>query len=79
MNVRIHDGRRDLSERALRVEAGQVVCPRRGIVDIEDCWICPEYRGLSDGQVESLICGVSNEWLASAIWALDREPRLARG
>lgn len=79
MNVRIHGGRRDPSERSLRVEAGQVVCPRRGIVDIEDCWICPEYRGLSDGQVESLICGVSNEWLASAIWALDHEPRLRPG
>jgi hypothetical protein len=79
MNARIHQGRRDRSERSLRVEAGQVVCPRRGLLDIEDCWSCPQYRGLADGQVESLICGVSNEWLASAIWALDHEPRLRPG
>ena len=79
MNARIRDGRRDASERSLCVEAGQVACPRRGIVDIEDCWICPDYRGLADGHVESLVCAVSNEWVAGAIWALDHEPRLDRG
>ena len=32
-------------ERALRVERGEVMCPRRGPVDIERCWVCREYRG----------------------------------
>ncbi len=47
---------RRINERILAVEAGQVMCPRRGIVDIEDCWVCPAYRGLTGGQVEGLAC-----------------------
>lgn len=43
-------------ERGLVVEAGQVMCPRRGIVDVEDCWICPAYRGLSGGRIERILC-----------------------
>ncbi len=74
MSAGAFHGRRDPTERALRVEAGEVVCPRRGLVDIEDCWICPDYRGLSDGRVESLMCGLTEETLASAYWALDRSP-----
>ena len=61
-------------ERALTIEAGQVVCPRRGIVDIEDCWICPNYRGLTTGRTESLVCGLTSESIASAMWALDHKP-----
>jgi hypothetical protein len=48
--------RRRMNERILAVEAGEVMCPRRGIVDIEDCWVCPAYRGLTGGQVEGLAC-----------------------
>lgn len=48
--------RSDRNERTLAVEAGQVVCPNRGVVDIEDCWICPAYRGLSTGPIEGLLC-----------------------
>lgn len=44
------------NERLLAVEGGQVVCPRRGMVDIEDCWICPAYRGLGGGSVEGVFC-----------------------
>lgn len=44
-------------ERVLAIEAGQVVCPRRGIVDLERCWVCPAYRGLTTGRREGLICG----------------------
>ena len=44
------------SERTLAVEAGQVVCPRRGIVDLERCWACPAYVGLSTGHHEGVIC-----------------------
>jgi hypothetical protein len=62
------------NERSLRVEAGQVVCPRRGGVDIEECWACPDYRGLGTGRVETLMCGMSTNSLATALWALDREP-----
>ena len=64
----------DHGERALRVEAGRVVCPRRGLVDIVVCWMCPSYRGLTSGRVEALICGLSDDSLASAFWALDHAP-----
>jgi len=79
MNARARGGRLNPSERALGVEAGQVACPRQGIVDIERCWVCPEYRGLSAGHVEALICGLSAESLASAVWSLDHGPRPERG
>lgn len=53
---RTHRPPRRMNERILTVEEGQVMCPRRGIVDIEDCWICPAYRGLAGGQVEGVAC-----------------------
>jgi hypothetical protein len=43
-------------ERTLVVEAGQVVCPRRGLIDIELCWACPAYDGLSTGRFEGVVC-----------------------
>ncbi len=42
--------------RTLAVEDGEVVCPRQGIVDLELCWICPAYSGLSGGWVQGVIC-----------------------
>lgn len=78
MTARTNRWRLDRAERALRVEAGQVVCPRRGLVDIEACWICPDYRGLTDGRSESVICGLTEESLASAVWALDHGGGAAR-
>ena len=44
------------THRTLAVEAGQVVCPRQGIVDMERCWSCPAYDGLSAGRIEGVIC-----------------------
>ena len=43
-------------DRTLAVEEGQVVCPRVGIVDIERCWICPAFDGLSSGHFEGVVC-----------------------
>jgi hypothetical protein len=40
----------------LSVEAGQVVCPARGVVDIETCFACRSYQGLHDGRSERLVC-----------------------
>lgn len=57
-------------ERTLAIEAGQVVCQRRGIVDIEDCWTCPSYRGLSSGHIEGLICGAEGFALPRAVRSL---------
>lgn len=63
-------------ERVLAIEGGQVVCPRRGIVDLEMCWVCPAYRGLTTGQREGLICGtepvflpIAARWLAGDLAA----------
>jgi hypothetical protein len=49
----------DRPERALRIDEGRVVCPRQGVVDIARCWGCPDYRGLSTGRVEGLVCAAS--------------------
>jgi len=53
-------------ERVLAVEGGQVVCPRRGIVDLELCWSCPAYRGLTTGLREGVICGTEPVFLSIA-------------
>jgi hypothetical protein len=66
--------RADDSELALRIERGEVVCTRRGIVDIEDCWVCRDYRGYAEGPFDSLICGASEDLVASAFWPLERGP-----
>jgi hypothetical protein len=52
--------------RVLAVEGGQVVCPRRGIVDLELCWECPAYRGLTTGQREGVLCGTEPVFLSIA-------------
>ena len=55
-------------ERVLAVEAGQVVCPRRGIVDLEDCLVCRSYRGFRDGHIEGLVCAGDED--AGIAWFL---------
>jgi len=47
---------RRANERILIIEAGQVVCPRRGLVDIEDCWMCPAYGGPAPDVADGLAC-----------------------
>ena len=55
--MKLHRIAKEPSEhRVLAVEAGQVVCPRQGIVDMERCWVCPAYDGLSAGRVEGVVC-----------------------
>ena len=63
----------DPPERALSVERGRVMCPRRGPVDIERCWVCREYLGMADAHVEWLVCGLTDDAVASETWAVDRE------
>jgi hypothetical protein len=43
-------------EQVLVVDEGQVVCPRRGTVDVELCFICPRFRGFHEGITEGLVC-----------------------
>jgi hypothetical protein len=52
--------------RVLAVDRGQVVCPRRGIVDLERCWACPAYRGLTTGHREGVICDMEPVFLSIA-------------
>lgn len=40
----------------LEVEAGQVMCPRRGPIDLEQCFACSAYRGFQEGPIERLVC-----------------------
>lgn len=44
-------------EQVLVVEEGQVVCPRRGVVDLELCFPCPRFLGFHQGITEGLVCG----------------------
>jgi hypothetical protein len=57
-------------ERVLAVEGGQVVCPRRGIVDLEMCWVCPAYRGLTTGPREGVICGTEPFLAIATRWPI---------
>ena len=41
---------------SLAVEAGQVICLARGVVDIEQCFTCPSYRSYQEVSPESLVC-----------------------
>ena len=55
--MQIHRIARERSEhRVLAVEDGQVVCPRQGIMDMERCWACRAYDGLSAGRIEGVVC-----------------------
>ena len=51
-----HPKRSRTHDRTLVVEAGQVVCPRRGLIDVELCWACPAYDGLSTRRYEGVVC-----------------------
>jgi hypothetical protein len=44
-------------EHVLPVAAGHVVCPRRGVCDLEVCFLCPHFRGFQEGVTEDLVCG----------------------
>ncbi len=44
-------------EQLLRVEAGRVGCPRRGVIDLELCFVCPHFSGFQEGITEDLVCG----------------------
>ena len=57
-------------ERVLAVEGGQVVCPRRGMVDLEMCWVCPAYRGLTTGPREGVICGTEPFLSVATRWPI---------
>jgi hypothetical protein len=40
----------------LGVEAGQVVCPRRGVTDVEQCFACTAFRGSQTNASETIVC-----------------------
>jgi hypothetical protein len=72
MKLRNANRMRPPRARVLAVEGGQVVCPRRGIVDLEMCWECPAYRGLTTGHREGIICGTEPVFLSiAACWPLN--------
>jgi hypothetical protein len=54
--IHIRSSGRPKHQRVLAVEGGQVRCPRRGAVDIEGCWVCPAYLGMSGGPMDGVVC-----------------------
>lgn len=53
---RIRRPARSSNERVLNIEAGQVMCPRLGNIDIEDCWTCPAFGGSGGASDVELVC-----------------------
>ena len=53
----------------MSVEEGQVGCPRQGLVDIERCWACRAYDGLSTGYSEGVVCrsSISETFVARSV------------
>jgi hypothetical protein len=63
-------------ERVLAVEEGQVVCPRRGFIDIETCFACSRFRGFQEGITEDLVCAYESVLgIADFSWAMDTTAR----
>ena len=63
-------------ERALAVEEGQVVCPRRGVIDLETCFACSQFRGFQEGITEDLVCGYELVLgIADFSWAMETTAR----
>jgi hypothetical protein len=57
MNIfRTRPSGRATNRRVLAVEGGQVLCPRRGVVDIEGCWACPAYLGMTGETMDGVVC-----------------------
>jgi len=48
-SISSRQGREDRQGLVLTIEAGQVVCPSRGIRDIETCFACRRFGGLNGG------------------------------
>ena len=57
---------------ALHVETGEVMCPRRGPTDIEDCFLCPAFQGFQQGQDERLLCRSDRAALTSVFFFVSR-------
>lgn len=41
---------------SLPTEAGQVVCPRRGIIDMEHCFACSAFLGPATADPDTIVC-----------------------
>ena len=64
--LRLAIARRQWPDRELDlgIEAGQVVCPDRGLMDVEDCFICSRYRGLHGDRIT---CVAANPGLVPVV------------
>lgn len=54
-------------DRVLPVEAGQVMCPQRGTLDAEHCWMCPLYRASSGGSGEDIVCAIDTRLMPAGL------------
>jgi hypothetical protein len=59
-------------EQVLPVDEGEVACPRRGIIDLELCFLCPRFRGFHEGITEGLVCSYESVLgIPDFNWAMD--------
>lgn len=71
--------RQNPEEHVLPVEAGQIVCPRRGIVDVESCFLCSRFRGFQEGITEGLVCRYESILgIPDLSWGMDAKSRTGR-
>lgn len=47
------------------IEAGRVACSVRGFVELEDCWNCSAYLGMSDDRIQGVVCDPERRRLLS--------------
>lgn len=67
---------RNSHEHALIVDEGQVACPRRGIIDLELCFLCSRFRGFQEGITERLVCGYESVLgIPDFSWGMDTTAR----
>jgi hypothetical protein len=60
------------NEQVLAVDEGRVACPRRGVIDLELCFLCPRFLGFHQGITEGLVCGYESVLgIPDFSWAVD--------
>jgi hypothetical protein len=63
--------RTSVSGTTVGVEAGQVVCPSRGVIDVETCFACGRFRGMTGARGSGLVCaGRGASWIGLSVFGV---------
>jgi hypothetical protein len=62
----------------LGIHGSTVQCPRRGAVDVEQCFLCPDLARIEDGGEGVVVCDAGVGGLVETIKAWSRSPHRRR-